>query len=316
MKPIYHSRLIYLAANYFAYALNFLSGLILARNLGPEQRGTLAFIPTFYLVTLFIVPLNSRNGSSFASLKTPVWNSEQSSFPFKKLYIYVTILSVAVTFVIVVILFKEIPTSYLIYFAISNVTNGLMFYMCFSEGLFRAKEKLFDLAVLRFLGLGIPSFYIFILLALDELRIDFILLSQFFAVMSCFLFLKMRGPLRPTFSYQTYSSQVKKTYAGHGLEYLSHYIIVFTVSLTSSSSDIGYFAVALSFSMVAETFFPLVDSRMLRKIHKSRSNGLSVDNRILKNAIKEFLVSACLHPLPCSSQSYMVPTTSRVFILR
>jgi len=280
-----------MSANYSAYSLNFLSGLILARTLGLEQRGTLAFISSFFLITLLLAPLNSRNGSSFASIKNSNTVSGATHFPIKRLSLWVFIITIGCTFLFNLFLFGKIDNNYLIFFSISNLTCGLTFYIYFAEGIYRVKDKILDLAVLRFLGLGVPSFYIFLLFALEKVEVKLILLSQFLAVVSCFVFVILRRPLDINFNYDEYSKVVHKTFPGHVLEYLANVIIYLSIAFTSSNITIGYFAIAMSFAMVADTFFPVVESRMLNNMNTSKTNGNKLTTIPLINAIKEMIIS-------------------------
>ena len=288
------SRVVYMGANYSAYLLNFISGLILARKLGPEQRGVLAYVSSFYLLTLLLVPMNSRNGSSLAALKSKEWVSYQGSFPFKKLYFRSIMVAIACTLLFAILLAHRIDTLTLVVFSISNLACGLTFYIYFSEGIFRASEKIFNLAVLRFLGLAVPSIYVFILYAFDKLQVNLVLLSQFFALLSCFLFLRSKGRLVASFDYANYVYQVRKTYLSSALEYIANFLIYFSVILTGSEKSIGLFVIAVSLTMVSETFFPLVESRMFKKLESSYSKDEVWSKVPLLQAIKEMVMSQIL----------------------
>jgi hypothetical protein len=291
MKIKLNSRFAYMGANYAAYVLNFFSGLILARGLGPDGRGEFAFLSSLFLVTLLLAPINSRNGSSLASMKEQSWSNIGDKFPFRKIYIRVLAITITCTLVFFFILSSKFEIKTLIFFSISNLACGLAFYMYFAEGIFRVEEKLFDLAMLRFLGLATPSIYIVILFFLGTLNLELVLLSQFLAIASCFLFLKYRILGEPKFSYSTYSTQVKKTYLGFLLEYIANILILLSVSFTEDAQSIGHFAVAMSFILISETFYPLIESRMLNRVHKSSSNQKSLSLGPLASAFKELLAS-------------------------
>jgi len=282
---------VYMLANYSAYSLNFISGLILARTLGVDQRGTLAFITTFYLITLLLVPLNSRNGSSFASIKNSNRTSITTNFPFKKMFFRVFIVVTTCTAIFDLMLLNRVEAVYLIFFSISNLACGLTFYIYFVEGIYRVKDNILDLAVLRFLGLAVPSIYVFLLFAIGKVEVKLVLLSQFLAVISCTIFLKSRIPLKISFSYDEYSEQVKKTFLGYALEYLANIVILISITFTSSTKTIGYFAIAMSFALISEAFYPVVESRMLNKIKILIANGDSPNLNLLVTAIKEMVLS-------------------------
>jgi O-antigen/teichoic acid export membrane protein len=287
----FSSRLAYIGANSAAYVLNFFSGLILARGLGPEGRGDFAFFSSLFLITLLLAPINSRNASSIASMKEQSWSKIDSKFPFKKIYIYVVAITLTCTLTFFFILSGEFEIKTLVFFSASNLACGLVFYINFAEGIFRVEERLFELAMLRFLGLAVPSLYVFILFFLGTLKLELVLLSQFFAVISCFLFLKYRVLVEPKFSYTTYSIQVKKTYFSYLLEYIANILILLSVTFTADAQSIGHFAVAMSLILISETFYPLVESRMLNRIHKTYSNKKSVSLGPLATALKELFAS-------------------------
>jgi hypothetical protein len=291
MNKHFNSRFAYMTANYAAYFLNFLSGMILARNLGPDGRGELAFLSSFYLITLLLTPMNSRNGSSLASIKDKTKIIQDNNFPFRKNYIVAALLSALCTLVYINLLSSKVDSKSLIYFAISNLACGLAYYLHFFEGIFKVEEKLFELAVLRFLGLAIPSIYVFILFFFRSLNIQLILLNQFLAVFSCFLFLKYRRKKQPKFSYGTYRTQVKKTYLSYILENMANILILVSITLTKNSEYIGHFAVAFSFILISETFYPLIESRMLNRILSTSIQQKPINMRPLTIAIKELTLS-------------------------
>ena len=291
MKFTLHSRQFYMLVNYCAYSLNFLSGLILARTLGVEQRGLLAFITSFYLVTLLLASFNSKNGSSFAYIKNSNESAVISHFPLRRLFLCVFIVSTICTVILALFLFKKIEINNLICFSISSLTCGLTFYIFFAEGIFRVKEKNLDLAVLRFLGLASPSLYVFLLWVVDKVEVKFLLLSQGIAMVSCTIFLIARGPMKINFSYNEYSKQVKKTFVGYALEFLVNIIILISVTSTSNNQTIGYFAIAMSFALMSDTFFPVVESRMFNKIHSLNPNQINHNLSPLNIAVKEIIFS-------------------------
>jgi len=188
-------------------------------------------------------------------------------------------------------LFKKIEINNLIYFSISSLTCGLTFYIFFAEGIFRVKEKNLDLAVLRFLGLASPSLYVFLLWVVDKVEVKFLLLSQGIAMVSCTIFLIARGPMKINFSYNEYSKQVKKTFVGYALEFLVNIIILISVTSTSNNQTIGYFAIAMSFALMSDTFFPVVESRMFNKIHSLNPNQINHNLSPLNIAVKEIIFS-------------------------
>lgn len=291
MKLDFHSRFAYIGANYAAYVLNFFSGLILARGLGPEGRGEFAFLSSLFLVTLLLAPINSRNGSSLATMKEQSWSKNDGEFPFRKIYIWVVAITLTCTLTFYFVLSGEFEIKTLVFFSVSNLACGLAFYMYFAEGIFRVEERLFELAMLRFLGLAVPSLYIFILFFLGTLNLELVLLSQFVAVISCFIFLKCRVLIEPKFGYITYSNQVKKTYLGYSLEYIANILILLSVSFTENAQSMGHFSVAMSFILISETFFPLVESRMLKRVHQSSSIMKLMSLGPLMTAMKELVVS-------------------------
>jgi hypothetical protein len=291
VKINFHSRFSYIGVNYAAYVLNFFSGLILARRLGPEGRGELAFLSSLFLVTLLLASINSRNGSSLASMKEQSWTRNDGDFPFRKIYLWVIAITLTCTAAFLLILSGEFEIKTLVFFSVSNLACGLVFYTYFAEGIFRVEERLFELAVLRFLGLAVPSLYIFILFFIGTLNLELVLLSQFLAVLACFLYLKCRVLIEPKFRYITFSNQVKKTFFGYSLEYIANISILLSVSFTENSQSIGHFAVAMSVVLISETFYPLIESRMLNRIHQSFSANKLMSLGPLMKAMKELAVS-------------------------
>ena len=303
MKKNIKNRILYMGANYAAYFLNFFSGLVLARHLGPENRGELAFISSLYLITLLLAPMNSKNGSTFASIKKGAHFSENLNFPFKRFLIWAFFISSFSTVVFILLLVQKVNIESLVIFSISNIACGLTFYIYFFEGIYRAEENILYLAVLRFLGLAIPSIYIFILLIFDQIKVSSALLSQLLALLACLIFVRKRRPHAVRFGYLDFVSQVKRTYLSNSLEYMANFIILFSVTLTESKEVIGYFSIALSLTMISETFFPLVETRMFKRLRINDAQARCVDKKPLWTAIIELLISQILFiPL-----AFMIP---------
>ena len=117
-------KVVYILINYSAYGLNFLSGLILARKLGPTNRGIYAYLSTLYVVAAFLISMNAKNASSIAQSDLIVnSNSEVNKLKIIKIYL----VAAAVTCILSVIYFfylkNFLDTRLVVIFCLANLVN-------------------------------------------------------------------------------------------------------------------------------------------------------------------------------------------------
>jgi O-antigen/teichoic acid export membrane protein len=264
----------YIFFNYFAYLMNFASGLILARGLGPENRGIVAYLSNLFLITLIFAPLNAKNASSIAEAeKRKKLNSQNREFSTLGFTIISTFITLSISIIFYYYLIESLPSNLVVLFCIANLFNSLAIVIQIREGILRTQNKLHQLAIIRFLGYATPSFFIFILFFAKKIEIEYVIFGQVVAMLSTSLFVIIRKYPAPEYSHTDFSEKALKTFASYFLEVLSIFTPLMLVMLSEQYTYIGLFAIAYGFSLISDTYFQIVESKVyfhLAKIEKIR----------------------------------------------
>ncbi len=287
MIKISKERAAYLLLNYSGYALNFISGLILARELGPFVRGEYSYLATFFYITLMIAPLNLKNAVSLAISEKSNLEIESPIKPLRLLILAFS-LTLAMNGFFLSFLRDEFENAILLSFLISNTLCFLSSYIYLFEGLYRSNSQIGRLGLLRLLGLGLPSVYVFLLYAFSSLNLQSLLLSQAVATLGCCTYVIWGRSELPKLDQKRVSHLAIKTYPGFALEYLIAILVLISVNLTEKSTTLGHFAIAFSFSLIVDTLYPYFESKIYTVLDSSARVG-SVS--IIVDKLKSLLLS-------------------------
>lgn len=287
MIKISKERAVYLLLNYSGYALNFISGLILARELGPFVRGEYSYLATFFYITLMIAPLNLKNAVSLAISEKSNLEIESPIKPLRLLILAFS-LTLAMNGFFLSFLRDEFENAILLSFLISNTLCFLSSYIYLFEGLYRSNSQIGRLGLLRLLGLGLPSVYVFLLYAFSSLNLQSLLLSQAIATLGCCTYVIWGRSELPKLDQKRVSHLAIKTYPGYALEYLIAILVLISVNLTEKSTTLGHFAIAFSFSLIVDTLYPYFESKIYTLLDSSARVG-SVS--IIVDKLKSLLLS-------------------------
>jgi hypothetical protein len=253
----------YLVFNYFAYGLNFLSGLILARKLGPDNRGVFAYLSNLYLVTLYLAPLNAKNAASIAEASVQgVHEIPKRGINRIKLFILSLILTMLLSLTYLLFLRTKIDLKILVIFCIANLFNAFGVLNQTQEGKFRTQHRLNKLAMLRFLGYATPSILIFILFFLNMVKVEYVIFGQSVAMLSCFGYLYFYDKSEKFLRIDKFAEGMKKTFASYTAEYFVNFVPLILVTITEDFQYLGFFAIAYGYSLIADTYFQIVESRI------------------------------------------------------
>ena len=283
-------RAVYLSLNYSGYALNFMSGLILARELGPFVRGEYSYLATFFYITLMIAPLNLKNAVSLAISEK---SNLEVEFPIKpmRLLIVAFFVTLAMNAFFLSFLRNEFENAILLSFLISNTLCFLSSYIYIYEGLYRSNSQIGRLGLLRLLGLGLPSVYVFLLYAFSRLDLQSLLLSQAIATLGCCAYVIWGRSKLPKLERKRVSHLAIKTYPGFVLEYLIAILVLISVNLTEKSTTLGHFAIAFSFSLIVDTLYPYFESKIYTLLDSNAKVGsVSIVVKKLKSLFLSQLV--------------------------
>jgi O-antigen/teichoic acid export membrane protein len=270
----------YLLLNYLAYLMNFASGLILARSLGPEKRGVVAFLSNLFLITLLIAPLNAKNASSIAEagLKSEE-KCESREFSTYRVASISAVITLVTSITYYYALAGRLSNSLIMLFCIANLFNSIAVVIQIREGILRTQNRLDQLAIIRFLGYATPSFFVFILFFFKKIEIEYVIFGQVVAMLSTLLFLVIRRFPAPDYSTKDFSDKAFKTFGTYFLEYICNFIPLLLVMLSEQYAYIGLFAIAYGFSLISDTYFNIVES----KVYSQLAN---IERNLPKSAVK------------------------------
>jgi len=286
------SKINYLLSNYFAYVLNFFSGLILARKLGPENRGIFSYLSNLYLVTLFLAPLNAKNAASIAQANLNVFEKPSiRKLNRSNLYFISFILCSFLSLIYLLFLKNRFEMKIILIFCISNLFNSFAILNQIEEGKFRTQHRLQELAVLRFLGYATPSFLIFLLFILNRVKIEYVIVGQAIAMSSCFCYLFLLKKSDNNLSAISFTRGIKNTYVSFAAEYFVNFIPLIFVSYTENLTYLGLFAIAYGYSLIADTYFQVIESRLYFDLANPNQSDSNKVRKLFPKNILNLLVS-------------------------
>lgn len=285
-------KLNYLALNYSAYGFNFISGLILARKLGPENRGVFAFLNNLFLVTLLIAPLNAKNAASLSQAEIRLDNPRKTKpLDLIKVFTISIMVSIILSFSYFLFLENRFEKNLVILFCLANLSNSLASIIQIHEGVMRTKNDLKKLAVLRFLGYASPSILVFALYLVDSVTVENVIFGQVVAMVSCFVVVFFVWKSRANLSSIAFQSNAIKTFPSYLSEYLVNFLPLIMVSVSEEFNYIGYFAIAYGYALIADTYFQILESKLYFQISELNKKRGVISGDELRENVKHLFVS-------------------------
>jgi len=285
-------KVVYILINYSAYGLNFLSGLILARKLGPTNRGIYAYLSNLYVVAAFLISMNAKNASSIAQSDLIVnSNSEVNKLKIIKIYL----VAAAVTCILSVIYFfylkNFLDTRLVVIFCLANLVNSLLVVIQIHEGMLRTNNELQKLAILRFLGYGAPSLIVIVLFFFKSVEIELLVLAQSVAVLSCFLYVSFRLKTSVEFSMEKFRENAIRTYVSTALEFLIYFMPLMFVSISEDFAYIGHFVIAFGYVLISETYYQIIESKFYLSLSSSEGRKSYNAIALMKQNVRNLFLS-------------------------
>jgi O-antigen/teichoic acid export membrane protein len=272
---------------YLAIAINVLSGVFLARSMGASQRGLLAYYANFLLLSSFVTASNISN----ATARTLVNFEHKGELHFrqsKSIFFYVGFLmAAATTYVISDLIINDWQVNKN-FFIILMLANALGAVTSMYDGYWRFNNSIAFLTATRFIGLAAPSFFTFILISMGNVEIRYLLLGQLVVIilnlLVIFRFVKKHS--RPRFPE---SREILKS-AFYGFptylaEYLVSWTIPFFILRVEGSEVLGWYVVALSYSLLADVTYSALEAKNYKFMHSySKLEGSPKLGLFLKNS--------------------------------
>jgi O-antigen/teichoic acid export membrane protein len=284
------SSIVYLFANYAAVFLNMLSGILLARKLSTDTRGLVAIISLCMTIMIFITSGNSSNSAMMSGNSTI---RDDSRIELRHIYKHLTLFSFVLFLVCSPFFFmfiydkSDLKLSFLfIIAAIPFIFNSLIFY---AEGIMKRNGSVFQLSLNRFIGLAIPSIYIFILNFLGLLQINYLVFSH--TLVTVVLLYSNKRYLRSIEKdyvqkfYYFVSTSVRNS-GFYVFEFIAGYSLIIVASICLDLTSLAYLAIALSFSSLMDAFIPTIES----KFYSYFANA-DFKNRIFRSKLYKKLIA-------------------------
>jgi O-antigen/teichoic acid export membrane protein len=273
---------------YLAIAINVISGVLLARTIGPTQRGKLAYYANFLLLTSFISAANVSNGTArtlvgkdLESTKNP--KSQTSSF------IFIGFLMAAIpAYLISTLMISEWEINKK-YFIFLIMTNALGAFTSLYDGYWRFNNSIKFLTWNRFIGLAAPSIFIIILILLGKAEIRFLLLGQFIVTilnLGTIIFFQKKQPRTQLPESREILKSAFYGFPTYLAEYFVSWVVPFFILRVEGSKVLGWYVIALSYALLADVSYSALEA----KNYKLMSSFSNHDNKpqlglFLKNSL-------------------------------
>ena len=259
------STIIYLIANYAGVFLNVFSGILIARNLSTDTRGLMAIISLSMSIMIFITAGNSSNSAMLSGTALSQHNSRTEIRNIYKpliLLSFLLFLFCSPFFFFVIYHKANLELGFLFTIAcIPFIFNALIYY---AEGLMRRNGSIDYLSLNRFIGLAIPSIYVFILIFSGKLQIQYLVFSQTLVTL-ILLYSNKRYLRKFEKNYvQKFNSFVLSIFRNSGFyvfEFLAGFSLIIFASTYLDLTSLAYLAIAMSFTSLMDAFIPTLESK-------------------------------------------------------
>lgn len=258
----------FILATYIAIILNILSGIILARTIGPEQRGILTYYLNFLLLSSFLSAFNMNNATASTLAK-----NQLNLKPIKKGDLSLLLaIGFIISFASSLFYFFVSRNSNQInenYFLILMLLNSFSSLIALYEGIWKFNNSIHFLTISRFTGLAIPSLLTIFLVLINKVEIKYLLLGHFFATSTNLFTVYMYYRRTCNVRIPHIGDIVKIGFFGfpsYLIEYLVTWIIPFLILHQDGARTLGWFAVAMSFANLADVSYNALEAKNYRFI--------------------------------------------------
>lgn len=260
LSNIYQSlknEILFTIFTYFGTATSIVSGVLLARHLGVNDRGNLAYYSSFILLACFFSSFNFSSGTARIIDQNLAISTEKNWVKFAKIIGIGYLLSATFACLVIFgdVIQNENEKNYLLFLL---TATGLAAISSYFEGVWTYFGTLKFVSVSRFIGLFIPAFYSVMLVIYNKATIRNLLLSQLL-VLICnailiIIFLKHEQNIKlPDFNI-TFKSAIRgmPTYL---IDYFSGWYITYSIMHLDGAFALGNFAIAISLTSAADSIF-------------------------------------------------------------
>ena len=261
----------FIFANYSSLLINFVSGIVLARALGPELRGNFALIASYCLLVYSLSSFNISSGTLQARFITNSQIADSRAKLLKLPILIGLVLTPVLSSVILVFLWNN-PSlqKYFLEFAIVCFGSFVGAVTVFTNSVLVTNGMISRLSINRFLGLSCFSVSVVFLYLFDLITIEKLLLAQLLsnfliAVIAIFLYLQpseIRLP-DPRDVLKLSIKGLPRFVFEYSIPVLSYSYI----SSTHGAMTLGVFVIAWGWTSLVDALYPIAESRTYKLLH-------------------------------------------------
>jgi len=252
---------------YIGIMISVVSGVLLARYLGANARGTLAYYTSFILLACFVSSLNFSSGTARVINQIPENEVKNESVVLIKLFCIGFLLSTVFACIVIfsgVITSKDLKIS--IFFIL--ISTGIATIVSYFEGIWTYHGNLMFINAARFLGLFVPAIFVIVLVLIDKATIEVLLFAQLLVLAANILLIYVYRNYGSHTNSPDFNISVKSAIRGmpaYLIEYLSFWFITYSIMKLDGATALGFYVIASSLASAADSIF--VASRV--KYYKS-----------------------------------------------
>lgn len=257
----------YIIANYLALLVNFFSGVLIARELGAQDRGIYALIASLFGVIFAFGTFNYASGTLQGSMfAKEVENARKSSF----LRIPGFVGLVAAVFAVIGISLTNLPLAlkeYENYLFGAAVTSSLGAVSAYIGSLLVTNHLVIRMAITRFIGLGGLSLLAVVLYQTNKITIENLLICQILTTIiiastAIVLFFTSNEILLPSDDIV-----IKNSLIGLPKYIIDFFVPIFIYSTLSSEFGaviLGTYIVAWGWASLSDALLPVIESQVYK----------------------------------------------------
>lgn len=242
---------------YLGIMISVISGVLLARYLGANARGTLAYYTSFILLACFVSSFNFSSGTARVMNQIPENQDKNERVILIKVlcigFLLSTMFACIVTFS--GIIERENLKISIFFFLIAT---GMAAISSYFEGIWTYQGKLMFITAARFLGLFVPAIFAIVLILMDKATIEVLLLAQLLVLAANILLIYFYTNYGSHTKSPDFNVSVKSAIRGmpaYLIEYLSFWFITYSIMHLDGATALGNYVIASSLASAADSIF-------------------------------------------------------------
>jgi O-antigen/teichoic acid export membrane protein len=262
---------------YLAIAINVISGVLLARSIGPSQRGLLAYYSNFLLLCSFIAAVNVGNATARTLVSKDCEIKEYVRFQKRGFVLLGFFMAAVPTYIIsnLVITEWEVNKNF---FIVLMLVNAIGAFTSTYDGYWKFYNSIAFITWSRFTGLAAPSIFTIIIISLGKAEIGYLLLGQLIVILlnlgTIFVFHKKH----PRTQFPETRDILKSALYGfptYLAEYLVSWIVPFLILSIEGTEVLGWYVIALSYALLADVSYSALEAKNYKFMSDFSRHGKS-----------------------------------------